>query len=99
MLRGLAVAGLLTAAYGSMPASSPHSAATQDVLAALTQKGLDETVQRFKAARANGQLTETTVQTPLGAITGVAGETVNQFLGIPYAQQPVVRFRDGGVRT
>lgn len=71
--------------------AAPSMLAADLKLEALLQAQAVETVAKYSADRAAGLLKDVSVNTPFGRVTGVQGPDVNQFLGIPYAEQPIVR--------
>lgn len=62
----------------------------QPELAALLNQGLAPRVDRHRAKIQSGNYQVASVTTKYGVVNGVAGATVNQYLGIPYTAPPVV---------
>lgn len=55
----------------------------------LLNKGLESRVAKHLAMRDAGALNEVSVETKYGTVVGVNSTNVYQYLGIPFAQQPV----------
>jgi hypothetical protein len=71
-------------------------ATAQDAVHALSAYAQQETAKKHQRYQANlkaGLLRDSVVTTPFGQVVGVAGNTTNQYLGIPYAVPPTGALR------
>lgn len=84
-----AVQKIVRAAAEGYKAAGTADPRSRPVLAHLVTAALAPKVERFKAHRDSGRLRDVTVNTKYGSVTGLSSAAVNQFLGIPYATQPV----------
>lgn len=66
-----------------------RDASTHGVVGALSSAAVRR-AERFRASVASGRLTAgPTVQTIYGSVTGITGGNVTQYLGVPFAAQPI----------
>lgn len=85
----------LKSALQELKARRPH-ATSQDALNLVSKALHDAAAEEYRdlqSALAADLAATVTVQTPLGAVTGIQGNGSNAFLGLPYAQPPLGALR------